>query len=153
MAGAFLVASLQTARLVARYGRTVITAGRCHPAGRPGLVIWALEQTWPHTSPWSLLPGFVVMGFGQGLTMPSLIRVVLSEVPLESAGAGSGVFTTMQQLCLARRRRRARHPVHLPVGRTSHSAPCTRRSLVLAIQVGDRRPRWSAGSRLLAALE
>ena len=65
------------------------------------LVIWGLEHTWPHTTPWSLLPGLVVMGFGQGLTMPSLIRVVLSEVPLESAGAGSGVFTTMQQLCLA----------------------------------------------------
>jgi MFS family permease len=101
MAAAFLVASLQTARLVARHGRTVITVGGAVQLAGLGLVVWALEHTWPHTTPWSLLPGFVVMGFGQGLTMPSLIRVVLSEVPLESAGAGSGVFTTMQQLCLA----------------------------------------------------
>ena len=33
--------------------------------------------------------------------MPSLIRVVLSEVPVSAAGAGSGVFTTTQQLSLA----------------------------------------------------
>ena len=101
MAAAFLVASLQTARLVVRYGRTVITVGGAVQLAGLGLVIGGLEQTWPHTTPWALLPGFVVMGLGQGLTMPSLIRVVLSEVPLESAGAGSGVFTSMQQLCLA----------------------------------------------------
>ena len=33
--------------------------------------------------------------------MPSLIRVVLSEVPVASAGAGGGVFSTTQQLALA----------------------------------------------------
>jgi MFS family permease len=101
MAGAFLVASLQTARLVVRHGRGVITAGSGIQLLGLLLLAWTLEQTWPHTSPWALLPAFTVMGFGQGLTMPSLIRVVLSEVPLESAGAGSGVFTTMQQLALA----------------------------------------------------
>jgi hypothetical protein len=41
------------------------------------------------------------MGYGQGLVMPPLIRVVLSEVPIESAGAGSGVLTTTQQVSLA----------------------------------------------------
>jgi EmrB/QacA subfamily drug resistance transporter len=101
MAGAFLLASLQTARLVVRHGRTVITAGASLQLAGLLLLIWTLEDTWPHTSPWALLPAFTVMGFGQGLTMPSLIRVVLSEVPLQSAGAGSGVFTTMQQLALA----------------------------------------------------
>jgi hypothetical protein len=101
MAGAFLVASLQTARLVLRRGRAVITAGATLQLVGLLMLIWTLEETWPHTSPWALLPSFTVMGFGQGLTMPSLIRVVLSEVPLQSAGAGSGVFTTMQQLALA----------------------------------------------------
>jgi hypothetical protein len=41
------------------------------------------------------------MGFGQGLLMPALIRVVLSEVPVSDAGVGSGVLTTTQQLSLA----------------------------------------------------
>ncbi len=101
MAVAFLIASLQIARLVVRWGRTVITAGGVIQLLGLLLLIWTLEQTWPHTSPWALAPAFTVMGFGQGLTMPSLIRVVLSEVPIESAGAGGGVLTTMQQLSLA----------------------------------------------------
>ena len=33
--------------------------------------------------------------------MPSLIRVVLSEVPVAEAGVGSGVLTTTQQVSLA----------------------------------------------------
>ena len=41
------------------------------------------------------------MGAGQGLIMSPLIRVVLSDVPVESAGAGSGVLTTTQQTSLA----------------------------------------------------
>jgi EmrB/QacA subfamily drug resistance transporter len=101
MAVAFLVASLQIARLVVRWGRTVITVGGLIQLLGLLMLIWTLEQTWPHTTPWDLLASFTVMGFGQGLTMPSLIRVVLSEVPIESAGAGGGVFTTMQQLSLA----------------------------------------------------
>ncbi|MDX6227319.1 MAG: hypothetical protein QOI76_709 [Frankiales bacterium] len=101
MAVAFLVASLQIARLVQRFGRTIITLGGSLQLVGLLMLIWTLEQTWPHTSPLDLLPAFTVMGFGQGLTMPSLIRVVLSEVPIQSAGAGGGVFTTMQQLSLA----------------------------------------------------
>ena len=48
-----------------------------------------------------LAPGLAVMGAGQGLVMSPLIRVVLSDVPVESAGAGSGVLTTTQQTSLA----------------------------------------------------
>ena len=101
MAVAFLIASLQIARLVVRWGRTVITVGSLIQLVGLLMLIWTLEQSWPHFTPWDLLPSFTVMGFGQGLCMPSLIRVVLSEVPIASAGAGGGVFTTMQQLSLA----------------------------------------------------
>jgi hypothetical protein len=48
-----------------------------------------------------LAPGLAVMGVGQGLVMSPLFRVVLSDVPVESAGAGSGVLTTTQQTSLA----------------------------------------------------
>jgi MFS family permease len=97
----FLVASLLTPRLVARYGRSVITAGAVIQfIGLLGLgaTLWA---SWPSVTAADLAPGLGVMGFGQGLIMPSLIRVVLSEVPVASAGAGSGVLTTTQQVSLA----------------------------------------------------
>ncbi|NYI88349.1 RNA polymerase sigma factor (sigma-70 family) [Amycolatopsis endophytica] len=39
----------------------------------------------------------IVVGAGQGLTGPTLFRVILSRVPAGSAGAGSGMLTTTQQ--------------------------------------------------------
>jgi hypothetical protein len=40
-------------------------------------------------------------GVGQGAIAPVLFRVILSGVPTEAAGAGSGVLTTTQQTSLA----------------------------------------------------
>lgn len=101
MAAAFLVASLQTARLVTRHGRTVITAGALLQLVGLVILVATLDVTWPHVRATELAAALVVMGFGQGLVMPSLMRVVLSDVPVESAGAGSGVLTTTQQVSLA----------------------------------------------------
>ena len=97
----FLAASLATTRLVARYGRTVIGAGATIQLVGLLIVIAALLAWWPQISVLDLAPGFAVMGVGQGLVMSPLIRVVLSDVPVESAGAGSGVLTTTQQTSLA----------------------------------------------------
>jgi EmrB/QacA subfamily drug resistance transporter len=133
MAVAFLVASLQIARLVVRWGRTVITVGGLIQLIGLLLLISTLEQTWPHTSPWALLPSLTVMGFGQGLTMPSLIRVVLSEVPIESAGAGGGVFTTMQQLSLAIGVA-SLGTLYLSLSAASHLGPLHATELVVAVQ-------------------
>ena len=80
----------------------------------------------------------MVMGFGQGLTMPSLIRVVLSEVPIESAGAGSGVFTTMQQLSLA-------------VGVASLGTLFISLSAASHLGAAARHGRWCSPSRPLIA--
>ncbi|HWB65730.1 MAG TPA: MFS transporter [Mycobacteriales bacterium] len=101
LAATFLVASLQMPRLVARHGRRVITAGAT--VQLVGLLALGLTLAagWPTVTAWDLAPALAVMGYGQGLVMPPLIRVVLSEVPIESAGAGSGVLTTTQQVSLA----------------------------------------------------
>jgi Major Facilitator Superfamily len=101
LATAFLVTSLSTTRLVARFGRSVIASGALIQLVGLILLIVALVAQWPHISVLDLAPGLTVMGAGQGLVMSPLIRVVLSEVPVESAGAGSGVLTTMQQTSLA----------------------------------------------------
>jgi EmrB/QacA subfamily drug resistance transporter len=101
MAVAFLLASLQMARLVARFGRTVVTAGASlQLIGLVGLAL-TLAGVWPHVTTWQLAPALAVMGYGQGLVMPPLMRIVLAEVPIRSAGAGSGVLTTTQQVALA----------------------------------------------------
>jgi MFS family permease len=101
MAVAFLATSLATTRLVARYGRSVIVAGGAITLVGLVLLAGALVAWWPHLSVIDLAPGLAVMGAGQGLVMSPLVRVVLSDVPVESAGAGSGVLTTTQQTSLA----------------------------------------------------
>ena len=101
MAIAFLIASLAMPRLIARFGRDVITAGAIlQGLGIAGLAL-TLWAVWPQVAVWQMAPAMTVMGAGQGLVMPSLFRVVLAEVPIRSAGAGSGVLATTQQVALA----------------------------------------------------
>jgi hypothetical protein len=97
----FLIASLYMPRALARWGRRVVVAGSLIQAvGIVGLAL-TLWSAWPHPQPILLAPAFCVIGFGQGLVMPSLIRITLSEVAPSVAGAGSGVLTTTQQVSLA----------------------------------------------------
>jgi EmrB/QacA subfamily drug resistance transporter len=101
LAATFLLASLLMSRLVSRFGRSVITAGALLQLAGLALLVVSLEAAWPGVGAAQLAPAFLVMGLGQGMVMPPLIRVVLSEVPLAEAGAGSGVLTTTQQVSLA----------------------------------------------------
>ena len=101
MAFAFLLTSLATTPLVARYGRAVIGAGAGIQLVGLAVLMATLVVWWPHVTAWELLTGLTIMGAGQGLVMSPLIRVVLSDVPREVAGAGSGVLTTSQQTSLA----------------------------------------------------
>ncbi len=101
MAAVFLLASLSTSRLLARYGPRVLTAGGLLQA--LGLIVLAVTvwQGWPHLAVIDLSPGLMIAGLGQGLLMSPLFGVVLSQVPPAAAGAGSGVLTTTQQTALA----------------------------------------------------
>lgn len=101
LAATFLLASLLMARLVTRFGRSVITAGALIQLLGLALLVLAWEGSWPGVGPADMAGALLVMGFGQGLVMPPLIRVVLSEVPIAEAGVGSGVLTTTQQVSLA----------------------------------------------------
>ncbi|MFJ3903551.1 MFS transporter [Streptomyces sp. NPDC090025] len=101
MAVAFFGASLAGPRLVRRWGVRVVPAGSLIQAAGIGLLAWTVARGWPDLSGWDLLPGMAVAGFGQGLQLPVLFRVVLSEVPAERAGVGSGVMVTAQQSALA----------------------------------------------------
>jgi MFS family permease len=101
MAVSFLIASLLTARLTARYGRRVISAGALlQAAGLAGLAS-TLFAAWPHVEALNLAPAMVVAGFGQGLVLSPIFGFVLAGVPAARAGVGSGVLVTTQQASLA----------------------------------------------------
>jgi MFS family permease len=97
----FLLMSLQTSRLVARYGRRVLLAGVVVQGTGLLMLVATVLSAWPNLTVLDLAPGTLVYGVGQGAIAPVLFRVILSGVPTESAGAGSGVLTTTQQTSLA----------------------------------------------------
>lgn len=47
---------------------------------------------------WSLLPGFLIAGFGMGLTFAPMQTIAMREVGPAMAGAASGVNSTLRQL-------------------------------------------------------
>jgi Major Facilitator Superfamily len=101
MAVGFFAASLAGPRLLNRFGSKVIRTGAIVQA--VGLVVLTLTvgTDWSGLSPLVLLPGMAIAGTGQGLVMPPLIRLVLSEIPSERAGVGGGMLATTQQSSLA----------------------------------------------------
>ncbi|MCB5178826.1 MFS transporter [Streptomyces antimicrobicus] len=101
MALAFFGASLAGPRLVARFGSRVVTAGGLLQAAGIGLLLLTLRYGWPDVGLAALAPGVAVAGLGQGLQLPVLMRLMLSDVPADRAGVGSGVMITAQQSSLA----------------------------------------------------
>ncbi|MFK0118470.1 MFS transporter [Streptomyces sp. NPDC090994] len=101
LAVTFFLASLAGPRLVVRYGTRVVPAGAVVQAVGVTLLILAAWRYWPHLGFAALLPGAAVAGAGQGLQLPVVFRVVLSEVPAAKAGVGGGVMVTTQQSALA----------------------------------------------------
>jgi EmrB/QacA subfamily drug resistance transporter len=95
--GLFVIAGSQVAGwLVRRFGTTVIV--------RAGLVLYAggilliLRAVSLHITALQLLPGLAFYGFGIGFAGAQLTNVILSEIPLESAGMASGANSTVRQV-------------------------------------------------------
>ncbi|WP_030161058.1 MFS transporter [Streptomyces sp. NRRL S-244] len=101
MALAFFAASLAGPRLVGRFGSRVVTAGGVLQGVGVTLLLLAVLRGWPDLGLMSLAPGVAVAGLGQGLQLPVLMRLMLSDVPADRAGVGGGVMITTQQSALA----------------------------------------------------
>jgi MFS family permease len=101
LAVTFFGASLAGPRLIKRFGTPVLTVGAAIQFAGIGLLVWRIWSDWPSVGSLDLLPGMAVAGLGQGLQLPNLFRIVLSDVPPERAGVGSGVMVTAQQASLA----------------------------------------------------
>ena len=93
----YLAGSVLTPRLIARYGRSVMTAGGVLAAlGLASLVV-NVTTTWPHVNLFAFVPGMAAVGLGNSLIAVPLNRLLLADVPPERAGIGGGVTVTLQQ--------------------------------------------------------
>jgi len=106
MALTFLAASLAAPRLLPRFGRSVLTAGYVIQAVTYPVLAATVWLAWsPGThdqlGAGQLAPLLAIAGFGQGLVFSPLFGLILSRVPVERAGVGSGVLATTQQSALA----------------------------------------------------
>lgn len=101
LAVGFFAAALLNARMVARYGRSVVVAGFALQLAGLLLVLTTVSAGWPDLTALDIAPGTFLCGVGQGMAMTTVIGLTLSQVPADRAGAGSGVFTTAQQTFLA----------------------------------------------------
>ncbi|MGX1850293.1 MFS transporter [Streptomyces sp. NPDC055299] len=97
----FFLASLAGPRLVLRFGRRVVLAGSLIQGAGLSLLALTVYAGWPGISVASLAPSMAVLGFGQGMVLPVLLRIVLSELPTAQAGVGGGVMVTTQQSGMA----------------------------------------------------
>jgi MFS family permease len=101
LAVGFFAASMVNARLVARYGRAVAVVGFALQLVGLLVVLATVAGGWPDLTALDIAPGMFICGVGQGMAMTTVIGLTLSQVPADRAGAGSVVFTTMQQTFLA----------------------------------------------------
>lgn len=98
--GQFL-AALRAPKLIGNVGvRTLQIGGVLQAAGLVGLIVPALLW-WPHLHFYHLMVGMFLIGAGNGLFVPTVYRTVLSSIPPNQIGAGSGIVTTTQQTTLA----------------------------------------------------
>jgi EmrB/QacA subfamily drug resistance transporter len=98
LAGSYLVASVRSGPLTARFGRSVITAGALTLAAGQGLLFAVTASGGVHGSLAWLAPGLVLVGLGMGLCIAPLTTVLLSACEPVQAGAMSGVLSTVQQV-------------------------------------------------------
>jgi EmrB/QacA subfamily drug resistance transporter len=97
LAAAFTVMSILSPRFSARLGPRSITLGAIITT----LGTIALAATGAYygarLNAWNLAPATVLIGLGQGISLPALIGAVLAHVRPERAGAAAGILTTTQQ--------------------------------------------------------
>jgi EmrB/QacA subfamily drug resistance transporter len=97
LAVAFLIGSLITPRLFARYGRKVLAVGGVGQALALASVAAIVVNAWPHVHLLELAPSLAVSGFAAAFIYVSVFRLVLADVPVHLAGIGGGMIVTLQQ--------------------------------------------------------
>jgi MFS family permease len=97
----FMATSFAGRGLAARYGADSLIAGTLVAASGSAVIALAVRLDGVDTGLFWLCLGMLLNGSGNGLVMPSLTGLSLLDVPVEKAGAASGVLTTAQQFASA----------------------------------------------------
>lgn len=82
----------------ATHGRRLIATGLIVMVAGMVVLIMLLDAAGPDVTFWHVALPVLGMGIGMGLCVSILTNVVLADVPLHSAGAGSGVTNAVLQL-------------------------------------------------------
>jgi hypothetical protein len=91
---------LLSARLVTKYGTATLSFGALLAAAGYAVLILQVGDAWPQFDTVDVTPGMLMVGLGQGLLMPPLFGIILSQVPRAQGGLGSGMLITTQQMWL-----------------------------------------------------
>ncbi|SEA92608.1 MFS transporter [Paraburkholderia sartisoli] len=92
----FIVGPFMSPAIVRRIGSHVLTLGFAMLATGFSVATWAAGQSAIPEPVFYL--GLVCAGIGQGLVLPSLMRIVLAEVVPEKAGLASGIVSSTLQI-------------------------------------------------------
>ncbi|HEI8865784.1 TPA: MFS transporter [Serratia odorifera] len=95
---AFIIGSLLAPLGVRRWGDAALAGGVLIYAGGLGMLLVQICWGEGGAQPLWLVPGLVVLGFGQALSMTPLLNRLLGWVPAPQAGMAAGVIATVQQI-------------------------------------------------------
>lgn len=98
---AYFIGSMQSTRMVERFGKrvTLLTGCAIQMLGLL-LLIATLHYAWPNVGIVTLIPSTVLIGFGQSFIVSTFYRIGMTGVPHHQAGAGSAMLSTVQQSAL-----------------------------------------------------
>ncbi|MFF5176449.1 MFS transporter [Micromonospora sp. NPDC000316] len=92
-----LFTAISARRITPKLGRLGLQLGLAMLIAAMVVLITVIHQ-FDTVTPWALAPGLILGGAGMGMTFAPLLTYTLNDVPLDSAGAASGVFNTVQQM-------------------------------------------------------
>lgn len=87
----FMLSSVVASRLLVKYGKKVLLAGLLM------IFVSFVLQFQGISGPVGTISLIALYGLGNGMVLPFLLNIVLDKVPVEDAGAASGIFSTFQQ--------------------------------------------------------
>ncbi|OKI71681.1 MFS transporter [Micromonospora sp. CB01531] len=92
-----LFTAISARRITPKLGRLGLQLGLVMLIAAMVILITVIHR-FDTATPWALAPGLILGGAGMGMTFAPLLTYTLNDVPLDSAGAASGVFNTVQQM-------------------------------------------------------
>jgi EmrB/QacA subfamily drug resistance transporter len=101
MAVLFLLGSVVSPKIIARFGRAALSGGAIVQLAGLAWLVAVLVTGWPYVSLLSMAGPLVLVGAGQSMLFAGLFRSVLADVPAHLGGIGSGALITLQQSGLA----------------------------------------------------